>query len=162
MKVGITGHQDLAKYGDLRWVTAEIQSVVDSLADPFVGLSSLARGADQMFARAVLRREGELRVVTPFNGYDTRFGSTLERRDYADLYKAASSHVTLEWQGSDQLSYRAAGHYIVDQVDLLVAVWDGLPAAGTGGTADVVSYARLRGRPVHHINPRTHEVTPAS
>jgi hypothetical protein len=35
----------------------------------------------------------------------------------------------------------------------LCAVWDGLPARGYGGTADVVAYARQHGKPVHVIWP---------
>jgi hypothetical protein len=41
--------------------------------------------------------------------------------------------------------------------DLLVAVWDGLPARGLGGTADVVQVALAEQRRVVHVNPRTRE-----
>jgi polyphosphate kinase 2 (PPK2 family) len=45
-------------------------------------------------------------------------------------------------------AYLAAGRWIVDHADRLVAVWDGRPARGRGGTAEVVAYARHRGVPV--------------
>jgi len=34
-----------------------------------------------------------------------------------------------------------------------VAVWDGKPARGVGGTADIVSYARQKGVPVAVLWP---------
>ena len=37
---------------------------------------------------------------------------------------------------------------MVDRSERLVAVWDGKPARGIGGTADIVSYARQKGVPV--------------
>jgi hypothetical protein len=38
-------------------------------------------------------------------------------------------------------------------VDRLLAVWDGRPARGVGGTADIVEYARLSRVPVDIIWP---------
>jgi ADP-ribose pyrophosphatase len=37
-------------------------------------------------------------------------------------------------------------------------MWNGYPAAGKGGTADVASYARSLGRPFVHIHTRLHRV----
>ncbi len=35
----------------------------------------------------------------------------------------------------------------------MMAVWDGEPAQGLGGTGDVVDYALARRKPVIHIDP---------
>ena len=45
-------------------------------------------------------------------------------------------------------AYEAAGRYVVDHCDLLIAVWDGKPARGRGGTAEIVAYAREKKRPL--------------
>ncbi|MER5913805.1 hypothetical protein ABT124_25810, partial [Streptomyces sp. NPDC001982] len=45
------------------------------------------------------------------------------------------------------------GELLVDQADELLAVWDGQPARGFGGTADVVAYAHRQGVPVRIIWP---------
>jgi hypothetical protein len=37
---------------------------------------------------------------------------------------------------------------VVDRSERVVAVWDGKPASGVGGTADVVSYAHQKRVPV--------------
>ena len=47
----------------------------------------------------------------------------------------------------------------VDGSDVLIAVWDGEPARGRGGTAEVVAYARSLGKPVVLIDSNTLEVT---
>ena len=47
----------------------------------------------------------------------------------------------------------AAGKAIAERSDLVLAVWDGRPAGGLGGTADVVKYARERGTTVAVIWP---------
>ncbi len=46
-----------------------------------------------------------------------------------------------------------ASALMIDTADELYAVWDGEPARGYGGTADVVAYARERGKPVSVIWP---------
>jgi hypothetical protein len=48
----------------------------------------------------------------------------------------------------------AASELMLADVDELFAVWDGEPARGYGGTADVVAYARQLGTPVRIIWPR--------
>jgi hypothetical protein len=42
---------------------------------------------------------------------------------------------------------------MLEQADELVTVWDGQPARGHGGTADVVAAARDRGIPVPVVWP---------
>ena len=44
--------------------------------------------------------------------------------------------------------YATLGQMLVRQADLLIALWDGNPPSGKGGTADVVSEARRNGVPV--------------
>lgn len=47
----------------------------------------------------------------------------------------------------------------VNGADVLLVVWDGLPARGKGGTADVVAYAKAMGKPVLIIDATTQAVT---
>lgn len=48
--------------------------------------------------------------------------------------------------------YQVLGEFLIRQIDLLVAVWDGGQAAGPGGTASVVARAFEQGRPVFWID----------
>jgi hypothetical protein len=46
----------------------------------------------------------------------------------------------------------------VDKSDMLIAIWDGKPAAGLGGTADAVGYALERRIKILQLNPVTHKL----
>lgn len=156
LAVAVTGHQDL---GPARtWVSAFLLAAVQDYPT-IQGLSSLARGADQLFADAVLRTGQPLVVVIPCAGYKGTFESADARDEYARLLAAASERVTLPFPAPSEEAFWAAGRRLVDEADVVIAVWDGEPAGGLGGTADVVDYARSKGRGVLHANPTTQSVT---
>ena len=48
----------------------------------------------------------------------------------------------------DGEAYAAANQVMLDHADLLVTVWDGEPARGLGGTAEIVAQVQARGKPV--------------
>lgn len=153
MRIGVTGHQRLAEPEAWDWVRSQIDMILEHAASPLIGISSLAIGADQMFAESVLGHGGVLEVVIPFPEYEERFTTEREREVYRWLLKHAARRIVLDRAGSDEESYCAAGWLIVDSADLLIAVWDGVPAKGLGGTGDVVRYAEQTGKPVVHIDP---------
>ena len=45
-------------------------------------------------------------------------------------------------------AYEQVGRHVVDHCDVLIAVWDGKPSRGRGGTAEIVAYARERKLPL--------------
>jgi hypothetical protein len=49
-------------------------------------------------------------------------------------------------------SYLAAGRVLLNQTDLLIAIWDGKDAQGTGGTGQIVREALQRGIPTLWVN----------
>jgi hypothetical protein len=67
----------------------------------------------------------------------------------------------LDTHGTDEDAYLAAGQRVVELSDIVLAVWNGKPAKGKGGTADVVAYAIRRGMPLIHINPISRTVRQA-
>ncbi len=148
--VGITGHQDREGL-DWAFVEVEINRALETIPRPFDGLSSLAVGADQLFARAVLKTGGALVSVIPAHDYETTFQGQ-DRLAYLELLHR-SALVELPPETGGQQAFFRAGRWIVDNANQMIAVWDGQPSQGLGGTADVVDYARLKGRPCLHINP---------
>ncbi|NRQ38050.1 hypothetical protein HII36_40410 [Nonomuraea sp. NN258] len=116
------------------------------------GLTCLADGADQIFARAVLEAGGELVVVVPARDYrDGLPGESWAAFD--ELLSRASKVHALDFVASTSEAYMAASVLMLDEAEVLFAVWDGRPARGYGGTADVVAEARERGIPVRVIWP---------
>jgi len=158
MKVGVTGHQRLENPAAWVWVETAINGELDRLDTPLIGLTSLAIGADQLFARLIVLRGGEIHATIPFPDYERTFDAESVTAYRALLLKAASVEV-LRQQDTDQDAYMAAGKHIVAQADLMVAVWNGLPAKGKGGTADIVSYAVAKHVPMIHINPVDRTIT---
>ena len=72
---------------------------------------------------------------------------------------ATADHLRIIDEGGDRRdSYLDCGIETVNGADVLLAVWDGDPARGKGGTAEVVQYALSIGKPVMIIDADTHEV----
>ena len=60
-----------------------------------------------------------------------------------------------------RLSYIEAANFQLQQIDLLVAIWDGEPARGPGGVAEVAAHAHEAGMPVVFIDAAVPERPPA-
>jgi len=154
VRIGITGHQTLRGELGWEWIDAQIREILAPWCPACVGITSLAAGADQHFAKIVLDLGGAIEVIVPFPGYETRFGNEEDRSAYHQFLGAACAvHTLPRVEGDDQISYFAAGREVADRSDLLLAVWDGKPALGLGGTADVVAYAGSKHKKVVQINP---------
>lgn len=158
MRVAVTGHQELADVTAWQWVRRQMDDFLRGSGSAVVAVSSLAAGADQLFARCVLESGGTLHAVIPFEDYRSRFDSAEKQRAFDELLRR-SAHVTiLDGEGSDEQRYMEAGKKVVDLAEALIAVWDGQEARGLGGTADVVDYAVRQGVSVRHIDPETRSV----
>jgi hypothetical protein len=72
---------------------------------------------------------------------------------YDTLLSAASKVDRLDYVESTEESHMAASQVMLARADRLYAVWDGKPARGYGGTADVVAAAEKRGIPITVIWP---------
>jgi hypothetical protein len=157
MIVGVTGHQRLGNPSDWDWVEREINALLRSFARPLVGITCLAIGADQLFANAVFQNNGTIEAVIPFPEYEMSFDGA-GKLQYQQLLGRASKITILQRKASADESYLEAGKMVVDSSDIMLGVWDGNPAAGLGGTADIVEYAISRGTSTIHINPLSHIV----
>ena len=151
MNVGITGHQNIPEPGRTA-ILASIRRILEA-TNPVTGITCLADGADQMFARLVLEQGGRLHVIVPCHGYEQSFGTSDAVDGFKTLLARAAEVETLPYPTPSDDAYLAAGHSVVDMSEMLLAVWDGQPAAGKGGTADIVSYARSKNLPVLVVWP---------
>jgi hypothetical protein len=140
---------------------ATVPSVLDALAvelrdlaGPLVGLTSLAPGADQLFASAVIAAGGAIVFVRPCDRIEDSF-STETLPEFRRLRALAAETISMPYDECSEAAYEAAGFAIADDCDVLLAVWNGEPAPpGTrGGTSDVVAHRRAAGRPVVVIWP---------
>jgi hypothetical protein len=146
VRFGITGHQVLptriVDRAEEHW-----QRVLP-IGMQLYGVSSLAEGADQLFAAHVLAAGGVLEAILPCEGYAGSLVTDDGRARLEELRRAATTVTTLPHPQPSDKAFLAAGQAMVDRCDHVFAIWDGQPARGVGGTADIVAYARSRGRPV--------------
>lgn len=148
MRIGCTGHQGLGAL-TRRLVVTELARVLEeelTADDSLTGICNLAEGADQLFALVVLAAGGTLQIIIPSESYEASFASRAARDTYSNLSAMAKTKKTLPFSKPSEAAYLAGGRAVVDDSDLLLAVWDGAAAAGSGGTGDVVSYANERGK----------------
>jgi hypothetical protein len=150
----MTGHAGLPP-PTAELVTTALRETLRLYVPNLVGVTMLGPGADQLFARVVLELGGILHVVQPTVGMQYRdgFEDDAAQLGYDELYSQASHVQVLEHTESNEQAHMDAGKVVVDRSSVLVAVWDGQPSRGLGGTADVVTYARERGAPVTVIWP---------
>jgi hypothetical protein len=152
MRIAITGHRGLPDSTE-RLVDRAIREQLAAYPDTeLVGLSNLADGADQLFAEAVLDAGGQLDVIVPAAKYRDGLPEAAHATYDALLSRAASVR-RLNRIESTEDAHMEASKTMLDRADRLFAVWDGKPARGYGGTADVVAEARDRGIPVTVIWP---------
>jgi hypothetical protein len=143
MRVAITGHRDLSP-GTADLVRTAMEGLLVPHGAEVVGVSCLAPGADQIFAETVLRLGGRLEAIVPAREY----GSALpppDRARFEGLLDRADPVRRLSHDAPSPAVYAAANEVMLEDADVLVAVWDGEPSRGPGGTAEVVG-AALRKR----------------
>lgn len=156
IRVGATGHRFLAEVDKLedgvrrafeairqRWPEAEL-----------VVISSLAEGADRLIARIGMTEFGAALIVPlpmAADEYEKDFGSEASKKQFREMLARAVEVVELPPTAKREDGYLQAGVWVVEHSDVLVALWDGKPAQGRGGTAEYVQRAIDAGKPVLHI-----------
>ncbi len=172
IRVGITGHRILART-QTKEIETGILKALSRIARSFPAckfeiVSALAEGADCLFAEMALDfLKAELLAVLPMaqDIYLDDFSSDAAKEVFdVLLQKSARTPIILPKQTSRETAYLKAGEYIADHCDILVAIWDGKPAQGPGGTGQIVEIARQNKKPLIWIRagnrqPGTHAPT---
>jgi hypothetical protein len=152
VRIGVTGHQRLADEAAWAWVDETLHTLLSTVEPPLVGVTALAPGAEQRFARAVLRCGGRLHAVIPFVGYERSFATADEVAGYRAALLGAARVEQPADGGGDDAGWQARRR-VVDLSDELIAVWDGAPASGRGDVAEIVEYALQTHVPLVQVNP---------
>jgi hypothetical protein len=116
-------------------------------------VSPLADGSDQIAAELALDLGFELQAILPFDRETYRttlHNSGLKRFD--ELICRATCVLELPGELDGELrAFVMAGRGTVAHCDVLIAVWDGRPPRGRGGTGEVVQIGITRGTAIAHI-----------
>ncbi len=117
-------------------------------------VSPIADGADQIAAELALELGWELEGILPFerNRYRESLANDAARSRFDALVERASCVLELPGDPNDSLdAYIMTGRATVAHCDVLIAVWDGKPPRGRGGTGEVVQLALTRGTAIIHV-----------
>jgi hypothetical protein len=152
MRIAITGHRGLPAATERLVDTAIREQLAAHARSDLIGVSILADGADQLFAQAVLDAGGQLEVIVPAAQYRDGLPESAHAA-YDSLLSKAAKVDRLGHVESTEQAHMEASSAMLERADRLFAVWDGKPARGYGGTADVVAEARQSGVPVTVIWP---------
>jgi hypothetical protein len=192
--VGVTGHRNFASNNPKisALVRKELRRVARAYPRaPLLILSGLAEGADRLVTE-VAREDfaSELWAILPLPDalYVRDFAKRASVKEYKNLKAAAQRVIEAPLMASRRAvsrygeprnhQYAWIGAFIARRAQVLIAIWDGAPARGTGGSAHVVDWflsgsvprdyrisraprIAARARAVDtlvHINPRTHKV----
>jgi hypothetical protein len=160
IRAGVTGHRPAGLAGAdhellrlrVREALAAVASVTPSV--PLVVISPLAEGADRLIAREAVDAGHQLDCVLPFprDDYATDFAGAANRSEFYALLGSAGEiielHGSRETPEITDAAYMAAGEHVVEHADVMIAIWDGAEARGSGGTGDVVALALACSIPV--------------
>ena len=179
LRVGITGHigLDPARMKELEGgIDQAIERIEQKYRDRYLTVfSPLAVGADRIVARKLLDREATRLIAVlpvPAEDYLDDFGPTdLHHVDYdgAELRQEfrhwiserAIEVIPMPLSATRNEAYEKAGVYIARHSDVMIAVWDGLPSQGRGGTAEIVECASKLGKPICHVWAGNYKKDPA-
>jgi hypothetical protein len=164
LRIGVTGHRNLPDSAELRKAVRDAieLAITESGAGPNTPLrltvvSALAEGADRLVANEVLARKDlnpKLVCVLPvtrenLDVYRADFASDESRQEFDHLLEQAWHQIetpaaVMSADAKREDGYLWAGQEVVRNCDVLIAIWDGQPGHGKGGTADLILWTRKR------------------
>jgi hypothetical protein len=178
LRVGVCGHRPAGLAGaddsrlraeTRRALSLALEGLAAARSDAFSDerallrvVTSLAEGADRLVAEEALALAAvdgpavELQCPLPFFREEYRKDFSPPGQTRFDELLAAHASLELDGSRADQRAaneaYLTAGRVMLDHADLLVALWDGAPARGQGGTGEVVAEGVHRGLPTIWIH----------
>jgi hypothetical protein len=180
LRVGITGHIGLDPAKMLR-LEQGIEEAIEHIERTFpkrylTVFSPLAIGADRLVARKLLESRGSRLIAVlpvPEADYLDDFGATdrhLDNYDGAEarqefrywLSRRAVETIVMPPSATRTEAYEKVGFYVAEFSDVMIAVWDGQPSQGRGGTAEIVARAKQLGKPICHIWAGNYKTDPRS
>jgi len=155
LNIGITGHRDL-KDNCIDFYKMQLNKLLMKLQKEnkkLIILSQLADGADRLIVQEAISLDIPFRVILPMpkDIYMLDFEEE-SKKEFEKLLTQSDNVTTLPFVENntiEQIStysqqrdsqYELAGHYISDNCNALVALWDKKKIGLVGGTGEIVEY----------------------
>ncbi len=159
--LGVTGHRPPTLPDDGSAALSErVDEVIASLTAHGFGtlVTGLAEGADRLVAGRALAQGWAMQALLPLEvePYQADFADADSREAFRGLLVRADR---VDVSPTSDQPYFEQGKRLVERSQMLLAIWDGEPARGPGGTGEVVVLAGEAGVPVIWIHAHApHEV----
>jgi hypothetical protein len=171
VRVAVTGHRlnqlpeaaHPAVKAAIEKALATVEESAKAAADghaTMVLVSALAEGADRIAAHAALARGWPMTSPLPFRKarYEEDFAEAHSVAEFRALFARARRREEIDGEAlqrageGDAAPYAAVGRRLAALGEVLVAVWNGQPPKGPGGTAEVCARMLAKGGPVLWID----------
>ena len=170
LTIGVTGHRFLTETDKIKKsVDTTLLHIQEVYTPEKISIhTSLAEGADRLVPQRALELFAEPHLIVPLpfpkEQYLKDFPDGKSKEIFNELINRADRVITFPPAKTKNKSYQLVGEYILDHSDILIAIWDGKPSQGQGGTGEFINAARKRNLPLAWIHagnrkPGTHEPT---
>jgi hypothetical protein len=154
ISIGVTGHRFLVEVKKLQ---EGIDQALIRIDQKYPGqawsvISSLAEGADRLVVERVVSYRPSAGLVVPlplpFDEYQKDFSSDESKHAFLQWFNRAREVIPPPDVIAREDGYWVAGKYVLEHCAVLVALWDGQPEQGKGGTGAIVAIARKKHLPL--------------
>ena len=127
--IGFSGHREIK---DVATVIKGINQALDRiklLRNPLVGVSSAASGSDTLFLEAMDKRNIPFFLILPF--HRSQFKEDFTPADWQRVEPFLAKALNIEELGDSENTeeaYMETGIRVVDQAEIIIAVWNGMSA----------------------------------
>jgi uncharacterized phage-like protein YoqJ len=112
-------------------------------------ITGMALGIDQWAANVAIKLGIPFLAAIPFEGQENAWPESSQRTFRTLLKKAAEKVIVCEG-GYEASKMQRRNEWMVNNCNILIAVWDGTP----GGTSNCINYAKSINREIIFINPK--------
>lgn len=165
----MSGHRrltdEVSARGAVRTEIASLKAAAASMRAKLVAVSSIALGADLIFAEECLAADLPWKCLLPFPKEEFRKDEFTDA-DWERVEECLARAYRVETLSAGvpinadarNAAYLDCGHRTVELADVMMILWNGEPAAGVGGTGDLLEYTRTLGKPVWHFHTTSGEI----
>lgn len=136
MIITLTGHRPQRLQGQEKEIKTWLKNILHSFGENNICISGMAAGADQLFAYAAIEENNKLWCAWPYYK---------KNRDYAEYLEDHADNIIFVNQDYSPDCYTVRNKFMVDQADIVLAVWDGKP---WGGTYNTIKYAEQQNKTI--------------
>ncbi len=157
LAIGFTGHRHLPDEAKSRaQILQFLKEKKENTPGTVYGVSSAAAGGDLLFAESCIQLGLRLRILLPMP--KEQFREDFDEPTWQRVENVLSQAMSVEVTGGDQSRderYYECGIETVQHSGMMLALWDGEPSRGLGGTEQIYKFAQLEGRPILWIHSHT-------